>query len=780
MSLTFLDINFRKYEVFHLTSFIFAFGRRIYCLQVVDRSCQVSEEEIIANLSELNHPKGSVFYPGALENLNEQSEDEMRDEEMEQEVPRMNAMYGGMDILELQGVCEDVGGSNHEEFFNKKFDQLAKLHQLYQSVSSISAKCQSRLENDKWREQSLERRRTSTSLSALLTDNSSHSSVSDDLHSLCSEPAWLSCSPYVDINKNSTLSLNILDLCSFSGVKNTLTLSSLPGGEGEESIMELNIESRDLQERCDSPILEGIDSELAKYAKLRDLEQAYNPVNQDLCDITDRLSSLRHPDGSSNPDLNQQADPVPKPQPGVANHSPPNSNPALCKPNPGEANPSPPGPGSRFERTENRRMDLNSVTIEKPGFPWIGSLAERSPGNGRSSSGSDMEETPISRTPENQRSVEVNQLPVNTVSDVCKKSEEKGFTAETPVKPVKDLVKPEEKVKVPKFSRLFGSTRKISRSPSQPNKSNEDKVRSKTSKHKLKTPCNINPPETSNKKSKSPLIIIKCSDGSLKKPKVNPCKESKNVKGTLSSEPSSEKKKSRGLFKGMKKTKNQGVNLVKLPGAGTKPNSEPGSELSGYDSGIDVTPRVRGKGANLQNIEFTQKLSRANCRSSGYESIGLESERESLHSYQGTLNHTYETLSPKRTASPLPILEYDKTFVSRLDSLWRFQEIKRLQKQQEQLKVELSSAKERINVDQKRWSYDLHTQESGLDQTDPTFLEAFQRETEILGKRVAACQAHVVLTTCFDHVVSEDHMIGCTSDCVPSWVYRDTQNSSDM
>ena len=43
--------------------------------------------------------------------------------------------------------------------------------------------------------------------------------------------------------------------------------------------MELNVASMvAISGRCDSPILEGIDSELAKYAKLRDLHQAYNPL----------------------------------------------------------------------------------------------------------------------------------------------------------------------------------------------------------------------------------------------------------------------------------------------------------------------------------------------------------------------------------------------------------------------------------------------------------------------------------------------------------------------
>ena len=113
-------------------------------------------------------------------------------------------------------------------------------------------------------------------------------------------------------------------------------------------------------------------------------------------------------------------------------------------------------------------------------------------------------------------------------------------------------------------------------------------------------------------------------------------------------------------------------------------------------------------------------MSRAHCRSSGYESIGLEdSEQDSLDSCsQAPLGASLQPednqkLKPQQLVgdrSPLPILDYDASFISRLDSTWRFQEIKRLKKQQEHLKTELSSAKERINVDPRRWSYDLHTQ----------------------------------------------------------------------
>ena len=59
---------------------------------------------------------------------------------------------GDVDMMaDFDKVCEEVSGGagDHEEFFNKKFDQLEKLHELYKSVSSISAASQSRLELNK-------------------------------------------------------------------------------------------------------------------------------------------------------------------------------------------------------------------------------------------------------------------------------------------------------------------------------------------------------------------------------------------------------------------------------------------------------------------------------------------------------------------------------------------------------------------------------------------------------------------------------------------------------
>lgn len=37
-----------------------------------------------------------------------------------------------------------------------------------------------------------------------------------------------------------------------------------------------------------------------------------------------------------------------------------------------------------------------------------------------------------------------------------------------------------------------------------------------------------------------------------------------------------------------------------------------------------------------------------------------------------------------------------------------------------------------------------------MDPDDPSFLEALEKETEILRKRVDACKSHIMLITCFD------------------------------
>lgn len=40
--------------------------------------------------------------------------------------------------------------------------------------------------------------------------------------------------------------------------------------------------------------------------------------------------------------------------------------------------------------------------------------------------------------------------------------------------------------------------------------------------------------------------------------------------------------------------------------------------------------------------------------------------------------------------------------------------------------------------------------EASMDCRDPSFLEALDRETQILRKRVEACKSHIIMVTCFD------------------------------
>ena len=113
----------------------------------------------------------------------------------------------------------------------------------------------------------------------------------------------------------------------------------------------------------------------------------------------------------------------------------------------------------------------------------------------------------------------------------------------------------------------------------------------------------------------------------------------------------------------------------------------------------------------------------------------------------------------------LKVVDYDETFIDRLDKRWRFDEVRRLRQSQTVLKEELKSAKEMIHADPKRWSFELHVEENligggggvqgrrskaAIQETDPTFVEALAKETSILKKRVDACKYHAVLQTCFD------------------------------
>ena len=656
-------------------------------------------------------------------------------------------------------VCEEISTTgDHEEFFNKKFDQLEKLHELYKSVSSISAKSQSRLELNRnkileeFGNQNLlsgHQRSASFSLTGLLGDLdniSIQSSVSDDLASLCSEPAWVSRqgSTFLDINKNTS---------SFT------SLSSLIPPKEDNSVASSEIVLEE-EVRSHSPVLEGMDSQLAKYAQLKDLEVAYQLLP-----------------------LGGQAAPQPLMSP-VKSPLPPQTTPsplqvppsALCRLADGASDPdSDPSPPSKRSQ--------GAVTLPR-----------RSPGTGRSSSSSELEELVQKHKELSLSSVDCGRIvrassetrPVGADNIVATKLVEKKLE---PDKEVKEQEAPQGKEKsrvIPRFSRLFGGMRRISRSPSQiTSKGNEDKIRSKASKRQTKTsqisledssPLKIEKviPE---KPTKTKHKFFSSKDKCSTKSPIHI--SSKNVKGTLSSEPSCERAKdSIKVNKGHKspgrerrdksKTRSQGVTaatLVPSPYSTpshvkTRPVVQSETSGSGYDSGIESgIVRVRGKGA-----ERNMTTVREHCKSSGYESFGLDCESLSLGSGD----------SPAASSPTLPILKYNEQTVHRMDRTWRFQEIKRLKKRQEELKTELSSAKARINCDPSKWSYELHTEESGMESTDPNFVEAFERETAILDKRVQACRSHVVVSTTFDGQRKKEErgaFRGCTADC--EWVQEE-------
>ena len=696
-----------------------------------------------------------------------------------------------VDMSDFDLVCEDVcqassNTADHEEFFNKKFDQLEKLHELYKSVSSISAASQSRLELNKNRgyenKNLLGQRSASFSLTGLMLgdlDNLSlPSTVSDDLNSLCSEPAWVSRqSNFLDINRNSTSCTNsAIDIMDSSN----LSLSDLINTGLGLDTNNIKMESTRTGERSDSPILEGIDSDLAKYAKLKDLEQVYKPkiaAAAPDCDKTDRrqLGSLRRADGASDPDLRSG--------------------------------------GLQADLSPDSGL-LSTTTFPRPAVP--ATLPRRSPGTGRSSSSSEPEEFSGNKTVIQRGTPPPPPPPPPPLTSSQLEKSAKIKCEKTEPESDPNIIK--EK-KIPRFSRLFSNVKKISRSPSQISKGSEEKTRSKASKRQTKTSSQISLKDSgqfktekliNDKPTKSKYRFFEKREKCLPKSPVN---VTKNVKGTLSSEQLFEKpkttkaknspivQKSDKKDKKSVKTKNAGVCAVScfpspysFPSKiKTKKNVNSETSGSGYDSGIEsgiVTRlrssslvKIRGKGADILitgnppsspgSAALQRRTSRSHCASSGYESIGLESESTSVESEHGTL--------PQCRDRSVPILQYDETTVSRLDRHWRFEEIKRLKKRQEQLKGELFSAKSRIKTrsESDNWSYELHTEASGLDHTDPNFVEAFEAETVILDKRVQACKSHVVVTTCFDNrpaspATTNAQLTGCTADCEPGWPGSET------
>ncbi|XP_059091556.1 uncharacterized protein LOC131887076 [Tigriopus californicus] len=827
--------------------------------------------------------------------------------------PGKNA--NGFEELEIPSVF-------HNEEFTKNFDQLAKLHDLYASVSSISAKSQSHLERQEQRRQrgggvgvgggggggggggarDDYRNGSCFSLGALMLNDPENAndpaleySVGSslcDINSLCSEPVRMfdyndffpppPASLLVDEEDNLVggTSISLSDLGLFNP-GNSLSLprpetrgacasmartrgpnataSTAENGNTAES------QSREMEqegggggggggpERSDSPILEGIDHELAKYAKLKDLKQAYNVVRQEgqekspdhhrrdgnsqkpegnknqtqrstttVSEADLVLSPLRHlPDGASNPDLNLK----------TLSH----------KASVGESTflPNSPSISGSSQHGGSSLVSSAKSTV----------LPRRSPGTGQSSSGSDHEldhalplehgvngptksdlwlrrtsppgTSPILKIePEDHRLVHPRSFQSNqpttpsSNSTSSKKAIVNRVVASVPSSPSKSGSVKQQKV--PKFSRLFSSaTKKISRSPlkivkgtssatsptnttsSVPNcedKNSSEAIRcdkkgrsstasasgSSTWKKRenfgeatptltsssspttkatstttaLSSTTTATTATTTHGKDQQRLATVKT--GTSKKG------SSKNAPGTSSSTKCSlEPIKSSTLKKQPSHAGRSTPTCVipspySFPSAPTK--NKPRGDTSSNDSGIHFDDRVRLRGRGAGKISH-RRANNKHCKSSGYESVGLESERDSIESPTIGNKTLLDHPSPTKALTflqfklpPLRLVQYGEEYVKRLDCRARFNQFQKLKSEQRALKRQMSQAKSRLGADPRRWSYELHLEDSVVsqDKTNPTFVEAFEKETQILRKRVAACQSHVKVVTCFD------------------------------
>jgi len=68
---------------------------------------------------------------------------------------------------------------------------------------------------------------------------------------------------------------------------------------------------------------------------------------------------------------------------------------------------------------------------------------------------------------------------------------------------------------------------------------------------------------------------------------------------------------------------------------------------------------------------------------------------------------------------------------------------------QQELMNELSATKNYLMAEDSFWSYDLHVDEC-MSSEDEGYLEALQKETEVLEKRVIAAKQHIMMITSFD------------------------------
>ncbi|XP_068085251.1 kinesin-like protein CG14535 [Anabrus simplex] len=170
----------------------------------------------------------------------------------------------------------------------------------------------------------------------------------------------------------------------------------------------------------------------------------------------------------------------------------------------------------------------------------------------------------------------------------------------------------------------------------------------------------------------------------------------------------------------------------------------------GYDSGHDSgSPRP----CKVSPLPLQLKCSsRPGCESSGYNSVVRDSESSSFVSSQDSDNGSQSELHDPGGVNKVPVLQYCREDVERLERRWtevRGERIRKLRQEQDDLKKELKAAKHRLLIPSNRWSYELHV-EASMNHRDPSFIEALQRETDILRKRVEACKSHILMVTCFD------------------------------
>ena len=463
--------------------------------------------------------------------------------------------------------------------------------------------------------------------------------------------------------------------------------------------------------RSDSPVLESIDQELAKYAKLKDLEKVYDKEEDKNIGTRD----CHVPDGASNPDLNRKQTSLLKAEEKVHNNHVFNSN-------------------------NNRR----------------------SPGTGQSSCSSDPEvEDKVSK-----RSAKVKDGGVKVKMKTATIGKQKVPKTEIwKVKEQSEVISDGHDVKnnvnktnkVPRFSRLFG--KKVSKSPLKVT-SKEDKIRRQSSKTESKVKATLSP-KSQEMKVSSP----------------------KNAKGTSSSC----KESSAALTKSKNKSiKNTSSSIIPSPYSfpSQKKSKKNSVETSSNDSGFSGNEVVRLRVSGVQGVrgayKNSEKLRAKHCRSSGYESSLADSIESPDKDKEGnlvelTLNENLGKIEP------LPVLKYGSDYIKRLDAMNRVTEVKTLKKKQEILKEEMTKAKDRIGADPKRWSFELHVEDSGFDDpSDPAFVEAFAKETHILKKRVDACKAHVRLMTCFDAQSQDTNH--CTTECefAQNIILKPDENETDI